>query len=160
MDPGITVAAISTAVSSLALVAVVVSLGLQRHQTHVEAESAIRQRHFDLLAMTLEHPGLRACWGGRTLPDLMPEQTTFCNMIMSHWYTAWNTGSMTEHALRLALSHFFTGDVGFRYWSMVGDTWVMDPGRRPRRFSAIATDVYRQVGSIKVTEGPAPGGDN
>lgn len=143
-DVGQAYGAISAVVSALALLVVSVSLVTQQRQNRTMEEHAVRQRHFDLVRLTMENPKYIHSWGIEPAVDYDPALLGFGNLIVSHWLMLWRIRNIDEPALRRNARTFFAGQVGRDHWRLGGATWPTRD-RRSARFVAILNDELRKA---------------
>jgi hypothetical protein len=128
--------AVSALVSGAALLAVGVSLLMQQRQTRTTEEQAVRQRHFDLVNLTLHDLKFLHSWGRLPKLEYDPALLGFANLIVNHWFMLWRINRMTETALRENARNFFAGHVGRDYWRRSGPRWPATD-RANRTFAGI-----------------------
>jgi hypothetical protein len=141
--------AVSAVVSAMALLGVVTSLVIQQRQNRVTEEQTVRQRHFELVRLTMEEPKFLYAWGYQPERDHDPALLGFGNLIVSHWYMLWRIRNIDEEALRRNVAVYFGGSVGRNHWRRAGPDWAT-PDRRARQFVAILDQEYRRA----VSAGP------
>jgi hypothetical protein len=141
--------AVSAGVSAVALLGVVTSLMIQQQQNRMMEEQTVRQRHFDLVRLTMENPKFLYAWGVRPDADDDPELLGFGNLIVSHWLMLWRIRNIDEETLRRNAAGYFAGSVGRDHWQRGGPGWAT-PDRRTERFVEIMNDEFRRA----VSQGP------
>jgi hypothetical protein len=145
---GQTYGAASAVLSVLALGGIAVSLLLQSREAKAVREQALRALHVDLIKLALDDPLFLSCWGpfsGSTNVDDR-RRHMYTNLIVSHWQMMWEVGGLTEKHLRLLAQELFAGDVGRRFWSLMGDVRLdVEGNRRTRRFHLIMAEEYEQA---------------
>jgi hypothetical protein len=110
------VAYISTAISVLALFGVCVSLAFQSHQAKIAQMIGARERHMELMRLTMDHPEMDF----RRVTDAGPvtkEMRIGMSMWMSHWNTMWHIKKMDEKALRFLAADLFTKRSAREWWT-------------------------------------------
>lgn len=148
-DVGEAFGAVSAVVSAIALLGVVTSLVIQQRQNRVMEEQTVRQRHFELVRLTIEHPEFRYAWGERPDADNDASLLVFGNLIVAHWLMLWRIRNIDEKTLRRSAAGYFAGSVGRRHWQRGGPDWAT-PDRRAEQFVAILNEEYRKA----VSAGP------
>jgi hypothetical protein len=148
-DVGQAYGAASAVMSGLALLGVAVSLVIQQRQNRMTEEQTVRQRHFDLVRLTLNDLKFLYSWGFEPEVDYDPALVGFGTLILTHWLMLWRIGHIDESTLRTNARAFFRGQVGRDHWRHGGDSWPANDGR-DRRFVHILTEEYRRA----VDDGP------
>ncbi|MFF5078617.1 DUF6082 family protein [Actinoplanes sp. NPDC000266] len=128
-----------TIASIAALLAVAIFLAAQQQQTRATQMTDIRERHFELIKLMLDHPELDYNATGRSAGD---DRMTAIGMSIwvAHWNTLWHMGQMDEKALRFNLADLFAKPEAQKWWADVSDGWSTKANRRERRFIAIVTE--------------------
>src|SRR5262249_16694631 len=111
-DVGQDYGTVSAIVSGLALLGVAVSLVMQQWQNRMTEEQTVRERHFDLIQLTLEDLKFLYSWGFAPDVDYDPALIGFSNLILTHWSMLWRIGHVDERTLRSNAAVFFAGQVG------------------------------------------------
>jgi hypothetical protein len=130
---------IAALLSGLALVGVAVSLLLQWRQTHSENLLAVRQRHFDLVRLSIGEPVLLGRISGIDNREnaLLHAYT---NLWVAHWAMLWDLRQCEEKQLRNLVSQLFRSREARDWWEANGPMWSVKSSRRRRVFQAILTD--------------------
>jgi hypothetical protein len=136
--------AISAVTSGVALLGVAVSLVIQQRHNRVAEEHTVRQRHFDLVRLTLEDLKFLYSWGTRADLAYDPALLGFSNLIVAHWLMLWQIGHIDEATLRANVRTFFNGQVGRDHWRKNAHTWPTTD-HRARRFALIMTEEYERA---------------
>jgi hypothetical protein len=134
---GQTYGAGSAILSVIALGGVAVSLLLQSREARAAREQALRALHVDLIKLALDDPLYLGCWGpfsGSTNVDDR-RRHMYTNLIVSHWQMMWEIGGLNERHLRLLARELFAGEVGRRFWGLMGDVRLDVEGDRKTRRS-------------------------
>ncbi|MEV4351988.1 DUF6082 family protein [Actinoplanes sp. NPDC049596] len=128
-----------TIASIAALLAVAIFLAAQQQQTRAAQMTDIRERHFELIKLMLDHPELDYNATDRPAGD---ERMNAIGMSIwvAHWNTLWHMGQMDEKALRFNLADLFRKSEAQKWWTEVGDGWSSKANRRERRFITIVTE--------------------
>jgi hypothetical protein len=157
-DVGQAFGAMSAVVSAIALVGIVTSLVIQQKQNRVMEEQTVRQRHFELVRLTMDDPKFLDVWGARPDVDYDPALLGFATLVVSHWLMLWRIGNIDEVALRRNAAAYFAGSIGRDHWQRSGPGWST-PDRLAERFVAIMDEEYRQAISADPPLGipPPPG---
>lgn len=128
-----------TIISIAALLAVAISLLVQQQQARTAQMVDVRERHFELIRLMLEHPELD--YNATPRPESDDRQTAIgMSLWVAHWNTLWHIGKMDEKALRFNLADLFASADARAWWQKVGDGWSSKGSRRERRFIAIVTE--------------------
>jgi hypothetical protein len=131
-------ALLSTIVSRAVLVAVAVALLAQRHQVRAVQMVGVRERHFELIKLMLEHPELDYNATEREITDHRLA-TIGMSLWVAHWNTLWHIDSLDEKALRFNLADLFTDPDARAWWRTVAGDWSSRGSRRERRFIEIVS---------------------
>jgi Family of unknown function (DUF6082) len=143
-DVGQAFGAVSAVVSAIALVGIVTSLVIQQKQNRVMEEQTVRQRHFELVRLTMDDPKFLDVWGARPDVDYDPALLGFATLVVSHWLMLWRIGNIDEEALRRNATAYFAGGIGRDHWRRSGPGWST-PDRQAERFVAIMDEEYRRA---------------
>jgi len=129
---------LSTVVSIAALIAVAVALVVQQQQARTAQMVDVRERHFELIKLMLEHPELDYNATDRPIAD---ERMTAIGMSLwvAHWNTLWHIGKLDEKALRFNLADLFADRQACSWWRRVGSGWSSKGSRKERKFIEIVT---------------------
>jgi hypothetical protein len=138
---------LSTIVSIAALLAVAIALLVQQHQARTAQMVDVRERHFELIKLMLEHPELDYNATDRPATD---DRKTAIGMSLwvAHWNTLWHIGKLDEKALRFNLADLFADPEARRWWQQVNGAWSSKGSRRERRFLQIVGE-EREAASVK-----------
>jgi hypothetical protein len=130
---------LTTGVVVAVLAAVAFALFAQQHQVRDAQMVGVRERHFELIKLMLDHPELDYNATGRDAGDRRLA-TIGMSLWVAHWNTLWHIDTMDEKALRFNLEDLFA-DPGARvWWGEVGAGWSSKGSRRERRFIEIVTE--------------------
>jgi hypothetical protein len=143
-DAGQAYGAASAVLSGLALLGVAVSLVIQQRQNRMTEEQTVRQRHFELIRLTLNDLKYLNSWGFASNVDYDPALIGFSNLILTYWLMLWRIGHVDEDVLRSSARTFFAGQVGRDHWQQDGKTWPAAESR-DRRFVEILNEEYRRA---------------
>jgi hypothetical protein len=134
--------ALTTILSIAALVAVAAALVAQQQQVRSAQMVGVRERHFELIKLMLEHPELD--YNATDRPDTDERLSTIgMSLWVAHWNTLWHIGKLDEKALRFNLADLFADADAREWWRKVGDGWSSAGNRRERRFIAIVDEECR-----------------
>jgi hypothetical protein len=140
--------------SGLALGGIVVSLLVQWRHSYSDRMVAIRQHHFELVKMGLDHPSMLDRAAGSANRETLVGQI-HANLWVSHWAMLWDLRYCDEQRLRHLVAQLFDADAVSRdWWQADGSTWSALWNRRRRRFQAIVSDECRLA--IMRAEAAAP----
>jgi Family of unknown function (DUF6082) len=126
-----------TVVSIAALLAVVIALVVQQQQARTAQMVDVRERHFELTKLMLDHPELD--YNATDRPPASDDRKTAIGMSlwMAHWNTLWHIGKLDEKALRFNLEDLFANAEARSWWRRVSSAWSSKGTRKERRFLAI-----------------------
>ena len=130
---------LTTSVIVAVLAAVAVALFAQQHQIRDAQMVGVRERHFELIKLMLDHPELDYNAAGRPAGDHRLA-TIGMSLWVAHWNTLWHMGQMDEKALRFNLADLFRKAEAQKWWNEVGEGWSSKANRRERRFITITTE--------------------
>lgn len=128
-----------TIVSIAALIAVAVALVAQQQQVRSAQSVGVRERHFELIKLMLEHPELDYNATERPVTDERMA-TIGMSLWVAHWNTLWHIGKLDEKALRFNLADLFADPDARAWWHNVGGAWSSKGSRRERRFIALVSE--------------------
>lgn len=130
---------VAAIISALALVGVTASLLLQWRQTRLAQLFALREHHFELMRLGLEHPGMLILTDQPEGPN-DGRAAWYANMWIAFWALEWDLGIRSEAQLRIAVGPIFRFNPAVvEWWRAVAPTWSTRPTARRRRFEAIVT---------------------
>src|SRR5947209_4921283 len=105
---------LSTILSIAALLAVATALFVQQYQARVTQMVGVRERHFELIKLMLEHPELD--YNATRQPGADDRMTAIgMSLWVAHWNTLWHIDKLDEKALRFNLADLFA-DPDARVW--------------------------------------------
>lgn len=141
---------LATAVSIAVLVAVTIALLTLRQQIASAQQVGVRERHFELIKLMLEHPELDYNATDRQVSD--PRKAAIgMSLWVAHWNTLWHIGTLDEKALRFNLADLFADPDARGWWQEVGNGWSSKGSKREREFIDIVTEECRKVGTVTQT---------
>lgn len=145
-----------TIISIAALLAVAISLVVQQQQSRTAQAVDVRERHFELIKLMLDHPELDYNASERPPAD---ERMTAIGMSLwaAHWNTLWHVGKLDEKALRFNLADLFAHPEARQWWRTVGSGWSSKGSRRERKFIEIVTEECTSAESAKPSGSPSSG---
>jgi hypothetical protein len=154
-DERVDMIVLSTIVSIAALLAVTIALTVQQQQARTAQMVDVRERHFELIKLMLEHPELDYNATKRSVSD---ERMTAIGMSLwvAHWNTLWHIGKIDEKALRFNLADLFADPEARDWWRKVGSGWSSKGSRRERRFIEIVTEECGAAPAQTATAQPDP----
>ncbi|GAA4679439.1 DUF6082 family protein [Phytohabitans rumicis] len=141
---------VSALLATLALVAVSVSLLLQRSQLRHDRLWLQREMTFNLLKVAMDDPAYGQCWGPRVSPPEVDERFFYyVNLILMVWSHTWENQQVSEDQIRTYARTLFDSEVPRLYWQRFGG---LRSNARPqeRSFYRIINDEYVKA----VTAGP------
>ena len=145
----------SAVLSAFALLAVSVSLFLQRYRVRAERIRIVRDRQTELLAIALENPEIYAPVIGFDR-DATPEairRNLFANMWMNYSRLGYEMGILTEQMLREEIfPAMFGGEPGRDWWASASIYWHRGKlSRRDLKFVKIASEEFERAIETPVT---------
>jgi hypothetical protein len=154
-DERVDMIVLSTIVSIAALLAVAIALTVQQQQARTAQMVDVRERHFELIKLMLEHPELDYNATKRAVSD---ERMTAIGMSLwvAHWNTLWHIGKIDEKALRFNLSDLFADPEARDWWRKVGGGWSSQGNRKERRFIEIVTEECGSAPAAAPRPDPVP----
>jgi hypothetical protein len=146
---------ISAVLSGLALCGVVVSLVLQWRQTLWSRTTGARERHFELMKLTLDDPQLS--YEMRHGEDVLEYRRKIVNSLwMSHWRMLWDIGDVDQQFLRSAFDELFADPQAREWWREAGPFWIARRSRRRDIFLVIAWNSFHDAEADACPASPAP----
>jgi hypothetical protein len=130
---------LSTSVSIAVLVALAIALFAQQHQVRAAQMVGVRERHFELIKLMVEHPELDYNATERDTTDHRLVEIGM-SLWVAHWNTLWHIDNLDEKALRFNLSDLFADPDARAWWQKVASGWSSKGSRRERRFIEIVTE--------------------
>lgn len=122
---------VGVALSSVALLAVALSLLAQREEIQIAKLEAIRNRHDEVYGMALGDVDLLACLKGEKwahLSDREFRQMNYVNMVVNYWLMGYRIGGFDEATIRGLASETLTSEPGrlfadtmLLHWVSTGD---------------------------------------
>ena len=130
---------LSAIISIAVLVPVAIALFAQQRQLRAAQMVGVRERHFELIKLMLEHPQLdyNATERDGTDPRLA---SIGMSLWVAHWNTLWHIDNLDEKALRFNLSDLFADPDARAWWHEVGRGWSSKGSKREQRFIEIVTE--------------------
>lgn len=136
---------ISAILSGLAFCGVAGSLLLQWRQVRLTQLMTLRERHFELVKLAIEDPGL-ALSRPSGMDPATGRQWMVINLWVAHWAMQWDARMLTGRSLFVVFEELFRMNAGaLEWWVACGAHWDSDPDRRRRAFMRIADEAYRAV---------------
>jgi len=127
-----------TVVSIAALLAVAIALVVQQQQARTAQMVDVRERHFELIKLMLDHPELD--YNATDRPSSDDRKTAIgMSLWLAHWNTLWHIGKLDEKALRFNLEDLFANSDARHWWRRVASAWSSKGTRKERRFLAIVS---------------------
>ncbi|WP_433077939.1 DUF6082 family protein [Dactylosporangium sp. CA-052675] len=160
-DVGQAYGAVSAIISALALLGVAVSLVIQQRQHRMTEEQFVRQRHAELVRLTLDNDKYLFSWGEVPPPGYDTALLGFSNLIVSYWLMLWRIGNIDETTLRRNARRLFNGQVGRDQWRLGGPDWTTPDGRSARFVAIMDEELQAAVAggpptSVPPRSGPPP----
>ena len=130
---------LSTIISIAVLVPVAIALFAQQRQLRAAQMVGVRERHFELIKLMLEHPQLDYNATERENTD--PRMSAIgMSLWVAHWNTLWHIDNLDEKALRFNLADLFADPDARTWWQEVGGGWSSKGSKREQRFIEIVTE--------------------
>lgn len=136
---------ISAILSSLALFGIAGSLLLQQRQAKIDQIAAERQRHFDIVSLSLNDPELLSAILPQAGDRANLRQEVYINLLVGHWMTTWEMGGMTDNNVRDDAARLFMGSVARQWWRRVRSTWADTALTSAPRFTRIIDEAWRKA---------------
>lgn len=136
---------LSFIISIAALLAVAITLIVQQRQARTAQMVDVRERHFELIKLMLDHPELDYNATGRPPADDRMSEIGM-SLWVAHWNTLWHIGKLDQKALRFNLADLFAEPRAREWWLRVGGGWSSVGSRRERAFITIVTEECRAAG--------------
>jgi hypothetical protein len=134
----------SAVLSGLALCGVVASVTLQWRQAVWARTTSARERHFELMKLMLEDPGLSH--------ELRPGESgqehrrkLVNNLWASHWLLLYEVGELDPEMLRSVFDDLFLDPAARDWWRVNGTNWTSRRSRRRDEFLEIAWNSFREA---------------
>lgn len=150
---------ISAILSGLALCGIGASLLLQWRQIRSTQVITMRERHFELIKISLENPELAPPHSG--IAEAERRQWMVNNLWVSHWAMLWDVGSINRPGLRRMFDDLFSDNEAINWWTACGENWASSSGRREQAFLLVVDEAYRaalQARSVTSADHEAHGG--
>ncbi len=149
-DASMTIALVSTVISSVALVGVAFGLILQARQLQASRIQALRVSHAELVRMAVDYPVLSddVRW-----PDAdARRKAVLLNWQFEHFELCFVSGQLSEDALRWHCSRYFVAPFPLVWWSEAREIWDKESvRRRERRFFEVVDREYHRAAAQSVT---------
>lgn len=136
---------LSAVLSGIALIAVAGSLLLQRRQARANTVHAIRQRHFELAKIAIEHPVVAMELYGHAETEV--QIRIFCNLQMVHWAMLADLEPTSLRIIRTSASRLFRHPTARKWWSSASRSWLDDPSEKVREMAMIVNEEHERVGA-------------
>lgn len=140
----------SAILGGIALLGVVASLIVQTRQARTERIQIVRERHMELLKMTIEDPHTYGPIVGRD-PGLNVDsfrRFLFTTMWINYARMGYQMDVLTEKTLKSDLFQgLFSSDAGRSWWSDAREIWLDSPvpERRARKFAEMMESEYQKA---------------
>lgn len=133
----------SALVSAVALCGVGASLIYQQRQLRQEMLMFRRQQHFDLVRLGIDDAELLRAVDVDLGSSPDGRQQAYLNLMTSYWHSMWELGEIDDEELLLLASSIFRGEIGRRWWTRYGKSWI-GTRRRPshRRFVDLMSEAH------------------
>jgi hypothetical protein len=155
-----TIAIISTLVSSVALAGVAVSLLFQSRQLRVAQLQAVRGAQLELMRMALDNPVLAGEIAGVVDPGLLARQV-FMNWNINYLELGFQVGVISASSLRMNAAMLFESKMVRDWWESDRATYVEAKiSRRTKFFFSIVDGEFQrlhQAEAASATASPVPG---
>lgn len=134
---------LSAVLSGIALIAVAGSLLLQWRQARANTVHAIRQRHFELVKLAIEHPSVAMELWGHTEADV--KVRLYSNLQMVHWAMLADLESASLTIIRTSAARLFGNPAARKWWSSARTSWLNDTSERVRLMAETVDEEYEQA---------------
>ena len=139
----------SAVISSLAFAGIAASLILQWRQNRITLLAAVRERHFDLVALSLENPDLAAAIEP---PSQSLRVAMYANLHLGHWFLEWQLDLMSDRHLMHLCRVMFTNPEVMQWWTTYGSTWTDPSVRHGKRFMKLVNASAEQAIEVSLTQ--------
>lgn len=140
---------IGVMLSSIALLAVTMSLLQQREEVRIARSDAIRNRHDEVYGMAIADPELLACLKGSKwshLSEIEFKQVNYINIVVNGWLFGYRIGHLDEKALRGSVQEVLTSGPGRIFARTMRSEWIFsadEPTLEERFVKIILTEFDR-----------------
>ena len=137
-----TIAIISILISSIALVAVAVSLLLQARQLRASQIQTSRAAQVELIKLAFDNRELVSEIYGDKSEDYL--KGAYINWFVKYLELSYSMKVISEDSTRLQITRLFTADYPYEWWARVRDVYDVEATTKPeRRFLAITDEAFR-----------------
>jgi Family of unknown function (DUF6082) len=150
VSPDLVVSVIALATSALSVLAVLISLNLQRNQTRISQLQQARSNQLELFRLAYEHADLQQGWGD-FLDVPYPEWRvrTYMNLVFNYMHASFVLGEITPAQLRRQLDGRFRTSLSLEYWRIAAPHFRSNvSGRRSRQFYQIVQAQYQKEAAV------------
>jgi hypothetical protein len=140
------IAALSTLISSIALVGVAISLILQARQLRVNQVQIARASQVELLKLGLNNPVAASELVGAADPDGFA-RGVFLNWYVGHLLTSYETGATSKSNIERLARELFAVEASRKWWAMARQSYANDArSRRQKSFFAVVDGEFQRAG--------------
>jgi Family of unknown function (DUF6082) len=137
-----TIAIISILISSIALVAVAVSLLLQARQLRASQIQTSRAAQVELIKLAFDNRELVSEIYGNKSEDYF--KGAYINWLVKYLELSYSMKVISEDSARLQITRLFTADYPYEWWARVRDVYDVEATTKSeRRFLAITDEAFR-----------------
>jgi hypothetical protein len=139
------IADLSTLISSIALVGVALSLYLQGGQLRSSQTQATTAAHIELMKFGLQYPAVAGDLVGVKNPDEFVRGVAL-NWHVSFLQESYSNKTITDKHLRSIAGLIFSTDFARNWWTMVGNSYSdAATSRREKRFFTIVNEEFQRA---------------
>ncbi|MEV6844714.1 DUF6082 family protein [Actinoplanes sp. NPDC051411] len=134
----------SAVVGAIALLVVAASVLLQYRQHGAQRAESLGRFNEELVALAMENPKYRQCWGARVSPqDVDEDLFYYCSKLIKMWTQAWELHRIDERQAREYLKNFFDSEIPRLFWESHGDWHRRGAARSPAdRFRELVNEEF------------------
>jgi hypothetical protein len=137
-----TIAIISTLISSIALVGVAVSLLLQARQLRANQIQTSRAAQVELIKLAVDNRELVSEIYGEKPEAYL--KGTYINWFIKYLELSYSMKVISKDSVQLQITRLFTADYPYEWWARVRDVYHVEATtRRERQFLAITDEAFR-----------------
>jgi Family of unknown function (DUF6082) len=152
-----TIAVISTLISSIALVAVAASLLIQARQLRASQLQAARTAQFDFMKMQFDNPELASVVFG----NQFRAEVSLMNWYVKYMELSYLLKTISKESIIIQAALLFSGKYAREWWNLARDVYKAEAaGRLEREFFAILDGAYEKAvqGGASIAD-PTTGGE-
>jgi hypothetical protein len=150
-DVGQAFGVVSAAISAVAVVAVALSLRIQRRQAGIAQLEAVLTLRTDLLRFAIEQPRYLPIWGyGESGPSA--RETAYCSMVFVYLKMAFSLGLLTEFELREYCRLVFVHEPVVQFWTNAKRVYLLDKTNPGATFATIVDAEFEATHGVTTVD--------